>query len=800
MEESLERAVNILVFGEHSYTAFAVFERALMYSDIEGGLAGGLSSLIMFRELMARIRAASGSIEIIEHFDMIAGTGTGALIACMLGLLRIDIDQAITAYSGLVESVFSDKKVISTSGSGMFKASILEEQLKKIVRDATGDENARMMKAQQDESGVVFAMAKYNMNASTPRIFRSYQGPNNQMPNCPIWQVLRATMAHPEMFDSIEIGEVQQPDSTCPRGREVSAIWPERRITSVVCVGAGHARTIEIPKSNPLHKIVPTNVLIAMKNIVTDSERVAQEMALRFEGTSDLYFRFNVDQGMQDMRMSHWQRKSEVAARTRTYMQKPEVTGQMSKAVGTIVARRGTLKGASIGGKVQQSPVQRTTGVKRCPAPSPAFTGPVLERRVCIVHGLGGSGKTQVALKAVEQTRDTWSDIVYVDATSRETTVSTLKGFALARKVGETHEDALRWLESFPQPWLMVFDNADDQALLGLADFIPGGSHGSVLITTRLRALAMLGHPIGLESNCMVGKMEAKDALELLLLKAQMQNQALSDQERGAATQLVEEDGVYDMGNELLNKNGQFSSGPDLSPEVSRDLWRSPEQVLRNSPEVSGDLWRQVRIAGDPWKSPAIWQVLLTYERLRPLARRLLGLILYLHYSGITEDIFKRAAKNTDRPPIIPPDEYENTTREYLLDLLAEFLDADGSWDSSVFLTAMDELLSYSLIDYDRMNESYTLHVLVQDWARTAGSHSKIMAQAHTSHLLALSIDRADDTEAHAYRSGLILHVSKLWETLSSVNDNDANYFAMVYDESGRWDKAEHQQKTPELI
>ncbi|KAG8775064.1 hypothetical protein FRC12_001676 [Ceratobasidium sp. 428] len=117
----------------------------------EGGLAGGLSSLIIFRELMARVNAGGGDSQIRKLCKMMAGTGTGALIACMLGLLGLDIEQAISAYSRLVDSVFSERKMISTSGSGAFKASKLEEELKKMVREATGDQDTLMMETQLDE-------------------------------------------------------------------------------------------------------------------------------------------------------------------------------------------------------------------------------------------------------------------------------------------------------------------------------------------------------------------------------------------------------------------------------------------------------------------------------------------------------------------------------------------------------------------------------------------------------------------------------------------------------------------------
>jgi hypothetical protein len=202
------------------------------------------------------------------------------------------------------------------------------------------------------------------------------------------------------------------------------------------------------------------------------------------------------------------------------------------------------------GGKIQRPSTQKSTGVKHCPAPSPVFTGcdtqvsqvkncllgGANERRVCVIHGLGGTGKTQISLKAIETTKDDWTDIVYVDATSQETTISTLKAFAVAKKVGESHEDAIGWLESHHQSWLMVFDNADDPDL-NLLSFIPQGSHGSVLITTRLQGLALLGQ--GPKSDCCVGGMDPQEAVELFLKKARMHDQALEQKEIEAANELV---------------------------------------------------------------------------------------------------------------------------------------------------------------------------------------------------------------------------------------------------------------------
>ncbi|KAG9080219.1 hypothetical protein FRC06_006934 [Ceratobasidium sp. 370] len=555
---------------------------------------------------------------------------------------------------------------------------------------------------------------------------------------------------------------------------------------------------------------MPTNVLIAMKNIATDSERVAQDMEVRFQDTTNLYFRFSVNQGMQNVRMSHWQMQSEVVAYTRGYMQGSEVTRKLEHAAQAIVAKSGTLGAANIGkfspilnrsvylsprigGKAHLPSVQQTTGVKRCPAPSPAFTGcehqvrhilnclgPSNERRVCVVHGLGGSGKTQLALKAIELSQDRWEDIIYVDATSRETLESTLGGFAVARKIGETHEDAMRWLESCRQPWLLVFDNADNPDL-GLAKFIPGGSHGSVLITTRLRTLITLGRPDGPGSNCAVDQMDAEDALELLLRRAHMHEQALSSEEVDAAMNLVKDLGylalaIVQAGAYILCTQGSITRYRQKCLEHTQAALEKYSRLPGNTEEYEKTVY-------------TTW--LMSYERLGSPTQQLLGLMANLHHGGITEGMFKRAASNRNRNPSIPPNEHEAATRKYVQDYLQLLHDSDGQWNSSAFSTGVDELLVYSLIDYDRVNETYTLHVLVQDWACTMIQHSKIAALKHTSHLLALSIDRSGHVDGHTYRRGLVLHISKLLDSPGVVDANDADLFAKVYWENGHWREAE---------
>jgi hypothetical protein len=74
-----------------------------------------------------------------DYFDLIGGTGTGGLIAIMLGRLRLDIDTCKEVYVRMTRKVFETDKTIAgiPYRSTLFKASKLEEAIKECVREHT---------------------------------------------------------------------------------------------------------------------------------------------------------------------------------------------------------------------------------------------------------------------------------------------------------------------------------------------------------------------------------------------------------------------------------------------------------------------------------------------------------------------------------------------------------------------------------------------------------------------------------------------------------------------------------------
>ncbi|QRV92253.1 kinesin light chain [Ceratobasidium sp. AG-Ba] len=777
---------------------------------LEGGGARGLSSLIILDELMTRLQHKMGlqSQPVVrDHFDVVAGTGTGAVIACMVGRLGVSVQQAIKQYVKLAD-VFAERKLFGTTS---FKTTKLQDTLKSIVREVTGDENTRMMDSTEDASQcrtMVFAMSAHNLNANLPCIFRSYQGVSNQMPDCPIWQVLSATMAHPEMFKPTEIGPNHLRLSFLDGGlgcnnptahvlTEVKAVLPRRDMSSLVCIGAGHPDTIQLSHHTALARLIPSNVLALTKGISLDAERVAQEMETRFRSAEDLYFRFSVDQGMQRIEVGEWEKLSQVAANAQAYMRSPGLSKRVDSAVASIEARKNAVANRRIDGEIQLAVPSQGTGYKACPAPTPVFTGRQdtveqisaclskgdTQRCVFVLYGLGGSGKTQLALKTAQQTKHYWTEVIFVDATTHDTAVATLAGFAKDRNIGESHQSALNWLSNQRQRWLMIIDNADDPKV-DIRQYFPAGDIGSILVTTRIEQHALLAQ--GQDADHQVSSMRPDEAMCLLLKTAKIKDPELTTPERQAASQLLEDLGYLALA--IVQAGAYIFSSKQSIAQYLRIFSQHRRLILEKYTALP------VKVDGYQKSVYTTWH--MSYEQLGTNAQRLLHLMAFMYRSSIVEDIFRRAATRIQNyKPRIPETAAEKEIREYVTACLEPYLDSTGAWDSSAFVDTMRELLSYSLISYDWTNTAYTLHVLVQDWASTEIKDPLDVAIGHTALLLAVSIDYDDAMTSLEYKLMIETHVNILLNRQETPSANNAALFGEVYYRSGNWKKKERMNR-----
>lgn len=142
----------------------------------DGGGVRGYSMFIMLQELMHRTYVeihgdAPRRDEIpkpCDHFDLIAGTGTGGLIAIMLGRLRLDLETCMSVYVRMTKKVFETDKTIAgiPYRSTLFKASKLEEAIRECVKEHTvfEDEGNDSLSAAQDISTPVDQMMAANFS------------------------------------------------------------------------------------------------------------------------------------------------------------------------------------------------------------------------------------------------------------------------------------------------------------------------------------------------------------------------------------------------------------------------------------------------------------------------------------------------------------------------------------------------------------------------------------------------------------------------------------------------------------
>jgi TIR domain len=115
------------------------------------------------------------------------------------------------------------------------------------------------------------------------------------------------------------------------------------------------------------------------------------------------------------------------------------------------------------------------------------------------ITGLGGIGKTQVALEYAYRYRREYQAVLWAQADTREAlTLSYLSISALLNLPEQGEQESARivtavknWLQIHGN-WLLILDNADDLTLA--RDFLPPSMSGHVLITTRAHATGRFAH------------------------------------------------------------------------------------------------------------------------------------------------------------------------------------------------------------------------------------------------------------------------------------------------------------------
>jgi hypothetical protein len=141
-------------------------------------------------------------------------------------------------------------------------------------------------------------------------------------------------------------------------------------------------------------------------------------------------------------------------------------------------------------------------------------------RKVFVLYGLGGIGKTQLAVELMRRRHRSFSSVFWLDGSSEDSLKQSIARHASRIAEGQISDtsrqystgeggdidavvvEVLKWLALPDNPdWLIVLDNVDreydgptpDPQAYDVRQYFPDADHGSILITTRLAKLEQLG-------------------------------------------------------------------------------------------------------------------------------------------------------------------------------------------------------------------------------------------------------------------------------------------------------------------
>ncbi|KAK3326026.1 P-loop containing nucleoside triphosphate hydrolase protein [Apodospora peruviana] len=399
------------------------------------------------------------------------------------------------------------------------------------------------------------------------------------------------------------------------------------------------------------------------------------------------------------------------------------------------------------------------------------------------LHGLGGAGKSQLALAYAEKHKDRYNPILWIDATDEEAVRSSYKRCAAelalpeerAEKQGSVLTDGvvqtvLRWLRDRTEAhseWLVIVDNADDVSW-GIQKIMPKGNRGSVIVTSRDNKSVRL-----VPGTCElvhVNVMSPVEGVALLLKHLQLKTELASEEIRSNCDKIAQQLGYLALAIDLAGAYIANDSTPKHAlSQYLTDYDRHRDELL----QMDG------------------FQGLLPTEKTPEL---LLTFLAQFKGSIVQNESFRLACLGMEEVDA----ELDGEADKVMPACLRQFLPLDkGEWDSFRYRQSCGVLVHYSLLQrVEGQWSGVTMHSLVQ-WRAMQSERDQPWRWWYTTFILAACCRMIGGEEQPEFRRHLIVHLPDISENDAEDGDwrrhegfRGSTFGRMYYGES-RWSEAE---------
>ncbi|HMS85255.1 MAG TPA: tetratricopeptide repeat protein [Nitrospira sp.] len=294
-----------------------------------------------------------------------------------------------------------------------------------------------------------------------------------------------------------------------------------------------------------------------------------------------------------------------------------------------------------------------------------------------VVNGLGGVGKTRLAIEYAWRHAEDYRALLFVMADSGEALQRNLAALCTLgildlperqeKEEAKQYEAVLRWLKQHPG-WLLILDNVDSKpAGTAVEALLPKLTGGHVLLTSRLADWSVSLAPVGLDV------LAPEAAVDFLLARTDAKRRKQTD-DAVIAQRLTNELGCLAL---ALEQAGAYIAQRRLNFDRYLTEWQSQRDKVLT--------WFDARLMQYPKSVAITWQT--SVDQLSESARQLLQCLAWLAPDPIPESLLDVPMPESETP-------------------IANLFDA------------LAELESYSLITRAVDRPSFTVHRLVQEVTR----------------------------------------------------------------------------------